>query len=194
MKFKDKLKSVLVYKKSLNIKILLVFITLTILSLIYLLFFYKWDIREGIADYTNKHCQLDQECLVSLQAITPFSWDRAYIFPTRALKNHINKAIDMNYNYMDIGDKFIFIKDNIIIYSEEYFPDPEHYNKTQLAIYFAFDGNPGGPYPKYYYLTPKNDQLWIKKQFSKKDWGDASFYNIKPTNENQSEKGNPYKQ
>nr|WP_314267294.1 hypothetical protein [uncultured Moellerella sp.] len=194
MKSKDKLKSALVYKKLININVLISLIILTILTLIYLSFFYKWDIREGIADYIDEHCQLDQECLVSLQAITPFSWDRAYIFPTKARKDYINKAIGMNYNYTGIGDKFIFIKDNIIIYSEEYFPDPEHYNKTQLAIYFASDGNSDGSYPKYYYLTAENNQLQIKKQFSQRDWGDASFYNIKPTNENQSEKGNPYQQ
>ncbi len=194
MEYRDKYSLILSYQKSKNGRLFILLSLLIVLTFIYLYLFLQWDIRKGIADYTDEHCQLDQECLVSLQAITPFSWDRAYIFPTGAPSNKINEAIGLDYSYIDIGNKFIFIKNNKIIYSEEYFPDPDHHNKNQLMIYFASDGNSEGPYPKYYYLTPKNNQLHIKKQFSQRDWGDASFYNIKPTNENQSEKGNPYQQ
>ncbi|EQB99347.1 hypothetical protein B738_18314 [Photorhabdus temperata subsp. temperata M1021] len=96
----------------------------------------------------------------------------------------------MHYQFIDVGVKFIFIKNNEIIYSEEYFPYPDYRNKNQLEPHFAslYAKN---NYPGYYFLTKGNSQLLIKKYHSKLRKRNV-FYEISPSNENQSEKSNPY--
>ncbi|ERT14100.1 hypothetical protein [Photorhabdus temperata] len=120
-----------------NKKISIFLIIFTVIVFIYFIFFRKWDVRNGISAYVNKHCQIDQKCLVDLQDITPFHWERAYIFPTGTRPKTIDNAIGMHYQFIDVGVKFIFIKNNEIIYSEEYFPYPDYRNKNQLEPHFA---------------------------------------------------------
>ncbi|MDC9582933.1 hypothetical protein PSI15_15405 [Xenorhabdus sp. PR6a] len=174
-----------------NKKLPIALITFAVFFLIYFVFFYKWDVKEAIAVYGDANCPMDQGCLVDLYKLTPFSWDRAYIFPVGADKKFIDEAIGMHYQFVDVGVKYIFIKDNHIVYSEEYFPDLDYRDKNQVLPHFA-GSDPKDNAPIYYFLTKENSQLIIKKyqSLSRKR---NRLYGISPANENQSEKSNPYK-
>ncbi|CDG22949.1 conserved protein of unknown function [Xenorhabdus poinarii G6] len=174
-----------------NKKILLILSAFAILTFVYFFSFRQWDIKEVIVDYSNKHCQINQECLVDFKDLTPFSWDRAYIFPDGKNSKSINNAIGMQYRFTDVGLKFIFIRDKEIVYSEEYFPDLDCHDKNQIIPVFA-TLYPKNNYPSYYFLTKENSQLFITMRNSISSNCDM-FYEISPSNEDQSEKSNPYK-
>ncbi|CDH04988.1 conserved hypothetical protein [Xenorhabdus bovienii str. oregonense] len=168
------------------------FISLVVLAFVYFIFFYKWDVKEAVAYYADVNCQVNKDCLIDLHKITPFDWDRAYIFQSGETRENIRDAIGVNFLYMiDVGVKYIFIKDNKIVYFEEYFPDMDYRDKNQVTPKFA-SYLLKGDYPSYYFLTKDNSQLLIKIR------GDLqrknnTFYEISPSNKNQFEKYNTYK-
>ncbi len=167
-------------------------ISLVVLFLIYFIFFYKWDVKEAIASYADDNCQVNKDCMIDLQKITPFNWDRAYIFSRGITRKDISDAIGMNFQDMfDVGVKYIFIKDNQIVYFQDYFPDLDYRDKNQVIPKFAgylVDEE----YPSYYFLTKDNSQLLIKISdgvYRKNN----TFYEISPSNKNQYEEYNTYK-
>ncbi|MBS9435365.1 hypothetical protein [Photorhabdus hainanensis] len=181
--------------KLMNKNLSIVLIIFSIFVSVYFIFFKKWDVREAIADYTNEHCQINQECLIDLSKITPFHWDRAYIFPTGTRPKSIEKAIGMHYQFIDVGVKFIFIKNKKIVYFEEYFPYPDYRDKNQIVPNFASLLYPESNFPEYYFLTKENSQLFIKRYHGTSSKRKRNmFYEISPSNENQSEKNNLYKE
>ncbi|MDE1476206.1 hypothetical protein KKI95_16705 [Xenorhabdus bovienii] len=174
--------------KKIVINVTSVIAIITILSICFIVF-YKWDVKDGIANYADAYCEMDQDCLIDLSKVTPFNWDKAYIFQPGELYPYIDKAIGMKYNFIDVGLKFIFIKDNKIIYSEEYFPYPDLREFNQIHPNFSGNGK-GNYFPDYYYITKENSKIFIKRHssYSKKN----NHYYLYPSNEYQSEKSNPY--
>ncbi|MDE9527710.1 hypothetical protein [Xenorhabdus bovienii] len=170
-----------------NKKVIFSIVIIAIVS-IYHTASYKWDVKDAITSYVDNNCEWRNECLVDFRNVIPFEWDRAYIFQPGDAPENINIAIGMKYNFVDVGLKFIFIKGNEIVYSEEYFPDPEFEEKAH--IYPKFN-NEGSNFPDYYYITKENSKIFI--QNTSTTYGARQSYVVRPSNEYQSEKNNSYK-
>ncbi|WFQ78826.1 hypothetical protein PXH59_14340 [Xenorhabdus sp. SF857] len=79
------------------------------------------NIVEGIYNYTDKYCHVNDECIVNMKSITPFKWDYMYVidngFERKTVENFINLKINED---LDIFSKIIFVKGNKLVHLEHY--------------------------------------------------------------------------
>ncbi len=94
------------------------------------------SMQDKIINNIQKSCQKDS-CIVKMSAITPFDWEKMYVFREGADLQEINKQLGFNYPYFkDVAKRLIFIKSNKIIYHEDEFPYPD--KKPVNKIFFIF--------------------------------------------------------
>lgn len=128
-----------------------------------------------LSDYIDTNCYFEGEkdsCLININNVVDFHWDRLFIFEPWSMPNDISRELGINYNGNYVEDntrRLIFIKNKEIVYEETYnirdktfdfaetcfgrdtcyFDSPEFYVKRKLHISQASHS--------LYLLYPKND-------------------------------------
>ncbi|MBE8598172.1 hypothetical protein [Xenorhabdus sp. BG5] len=138
------------------------------------------NIAEGIFDYTDKYCHVNDECIVNMKNITPFKWDYMYIidngFERKAVESFINLKIDVD---LDIFSKIIFVKDNRIVHLEHYI----YISDSEKTLALNFDvRKKGKKYIKHYVISKDNADVFIKKEEMPDN---RAYYWLSYSNENQ---------
>ncbi|WFQ79116.1 hypothetical protein PXH59_16100 [Xenorhabdus sp. SF857] len=64
-----------------------------------ILFFSFENSRLGIISYADKHCQRNTTCLIDMNKIIPFDWDKMYIIDKGIAPEDIEKIIGAKFNY-----------------------------------------------------------------------------------------------
>ena len=68
-------------------------------------------------------CKGSDRCTINIKESTSFNWDKMLVFKTTASLEIINEALGFTYPYYeDIAERVIFVKDNKIIYHDDYYP------------------------------------------------------------------------
>lgn len=81
------------------------------------------NIQSPLGIKVQSTCHGKTTCVVEFSSILDESWDKFYIFKESASLEYINNTLGFRYPYFeDIGKRFIFIKNDSIIYHEDIFP------------------------------------------------------------------------
>ncbi|MDE9545416.1 hypothetical protein [Xenorhabdus bovienii] len=131
-------------------------------SVFYLYSYRNINIVEGIFDYTDKYCHVNDECIVNMKKATPFEWDYMYVidsgFERKVVESAINLKIDVD---LDNFSKIIFVKDNKLVHIEHYY----YYSDFEKALILNFDIRKKGKKPiKYYVISQDNADVLMKKE------------------------------
>lgn len=83
-------------------------------------------LENRIALSISENCK-DENCIVDISKITPFTWHKMYVFKETASLEAIENALNQKYPYYnDVARRLIFL-DSIgtIVYHEDIFPNVE---------------------------------------------------------------------
>ncbi len=112
-----------------------------IFSLLFLFFscseYKKTEFEKSIEANYNTSCNKLSSCTVNIASITPYDWDKMYVFKTTASLETIDKALGFNYPYFeDIAERVVFLKNNKIVYHDDYYPtfDDEMYTSIVFDL------------------------------------------------------------
>ncbi|BET95294.1 hypothetical protein TCT1_02150 [Xenorhabdus sp. TCT-1] len=150
-----------------------------------ILFFSFENSRLGIIAYADKHCQRNTICLIDMNKIIPFDWDKMYIIDKGIAPEDIEKIIGINFNYeTSLFYKIIFVRDQKVIYSDEYHPPDESYMKKFIKPNFYYPNERKGSYFSHYAISKDNSILSVKIE-NEPLMSDKIYYNIFPSNAQQ---------
>ncbi|WP_228005902.1 hypothetical protein [Xenorhabdus sp. BG5] len=142
--------------------------------------------RLGIIDYADKHCQRNTTCLIDMNKIIPFEWDKMYIIDKGIAPEDIEKIIGAKFNYeTSLFYKIIFVRDQKVIYSDEYHPPNESYMKKFIKPNFHYPYERDGNYFSHYAISKDNSILSVKIE-NEPLMSDKIYYNIFPSNAQQT--------
>lgn len=86
----------------------------------------KSEIEIKIEKEICSKCKFNKDCSIDISSITPFKWDRIFVFKETATLDEIQSAIDADYPYFtDIARRLLFLNAGKIVYHEEIFPNVE---------------------------------------------------------------------
>ncbi|WP_244185967.1 hypothetical protein [Xenorhabdus ishibashii] len=152
---------------------------------IVILFFSFENSKLGIIAYADKHCQRNTTCLIDMNKIIPFDWDKMYIIDKGISPEDIEKIIGAKFNYENsLFYKIIFVRDQKVIYSDEYHPPDESYMKKFIKPNFYYPHEREGDYFSYYAVSKDNSILSVKIE-NEPLMSDKIYYNIFPSNAQQ---------
>lgn len=141
-----------------------------ILSL-FLLFGCQENIQRRIVSYIEKKCDKTDTCLIKINSITTFKWDKMYIFDESVTLEEVNKVLGFNYEYfVDIARRIIFTRGNKVIYHEDDYPSPD--KKSANEIYFNFKND-----TLHYEVFRINEDVFKVKR---KSMGNTLYYELTP--------------
>ena len=153
--------------------------TITLLSLICLMFAsgcsHSFD--ENVATHIEKTCtnfDSPQGCIIDLQDVTDFEWDRVYIFAGLTTVEDIYDAVGFNFKCKHVPDNYIrliFIKGNQVIKQEQYHSAG---GKVQFREYDKKDG-------AFIYYTKDLSKFYVLRK--SKLLVDEDFYDLYPLSE-----------
>ncbi|MDC9594773.1 hypothetical protein [Xenorhabdus sp. IM139775] len=133
-------------------------------SVFYFYIYKEINIVEEIFDYTDKHCHVNDECVVNMADVTPFEWDYMYVIDSgqehKRVESFINLKVDVN---LDFFQNIFFIKDNKLVHHEGYFYYPDSTDERGLLLNFDFYKKGMKPI-KYYVISKDNASILIKKE------------------------------
>ncbi|MBD2805063.1 hypothetical protein ID852_00830 [Xenorhabdus sp. 42] len=168
-----------------------ILVTLFIISFsVFYFYTYKQiNIVEKIFDYTDKHCHVNEECVVNMANVTSFEWDYMYLinsgFEHKRVESFVNLKLDMN---LEFSQHIIFTKDNKLVHHEGYFYYPD--TSGRKALLLNFDDFKNGIKPiKYYVMSKDNAKVLIKKEIVPNFQDYRDYYWFSYTNENQAVRG-----
>lgn len=146
------------------------------------------NIEKEIIQFINTHCDSSQKCTIDLKQLTPFQWDKAYIF-NNVSEQFIQEKLGIPYTlYQDIGVKIIFVQGAQIAQYQEFFPYPESNQPVRLSFEFTSEQDPNEVF-NYYLLTPDNAALKIVQyEYRNHETDKNVVYEIQPTNRKQLQK------
>jgi len=129
------------------------------------------NIYEKISDQIINKCQSEKdECIISMEEITNFEWDKMYVFKEEATLEEIEEALGFKYKYFDdVARRIVFVADNKVTYHEDEFPYPSKEPAGKVFFQFKDDAKP------YMLFHRKKANFKIRK---KKINGDLYFYLI----------------
>lgn len=75
-----------------------------------------------VGEYINKNCEENKPCKIKIKDAINFSWDRLYVFDIAVEDNVISEILGIEYssNLPEYSRKWIFVKDNQIVYAAEH--------------------------------------------------------------------------
>ncbi|WP_323856725.1 hypothetical protein [Xenorhabdus doucetiae] len=139
----------------------------------------------GIIDYADKHCQKNTICLIDMNKIIPFDWDKMYIIDKGITPEDIEKIIGTRLNdETSLFYKIIFVRDQEVIYSDEYHPADDSYMKKFLKLNFHYPYEREGNYFSHYAVSKDNSILSVKIE-NEPLVSDKIYYSISPSNAQQ---------
>jgi hypothetical protein len=106
----------------------------------------KSEFEKGVELKYNSSCKSSNSCIVNIKEATSFSWDKMYVFKTTASLEIINEALGFTYPYYeDAAERVVFVKNNKVIYHDDYYPTFDDDVYTSLV----FDLSNGLPYKSF---------------------------------------------
>lgn len=172
-------------------------ICITVVVFIFFIFFsMKKDFEQQFFLYLDNNCKGQKECVVDLNQVLPFEWDKAYFF-YRASQDSIQKRTGLSNSFeTDIGEQIVFVKNNkLVLYGQFIYNDFLHeldilpsfndlknffFTKKRVNIAFNMDKKEKNSQILYYFLTPNNAKLKVYNYLSKNK--SKQTYMIYPTN------------
>ena len=83
----------------------------------------KSEFEKGIELKYESVCKGSDNCTVNIKETTSFSWDKMFVFKTTASLEIINEALGFAYPYYeDVAERVIFVKNNKVVYHDDYYP------------------------------------------------------------------------
>ncbi|WP_127956821.1 hypothetical protein [Serratia microhaemolytica] len=159
-------------------------------------YFFKdsWvSIEEKIIEAVRTAPKEERVYNIDLNNVINFSWQRAYFFHYTYTRKSIEQEIGIPFPYdNDGGYVSIFINNDKVVHWEVYPAIPYDQKRDQLWIVFGNAENHDPYHPYYYYLTPDNAVLSVERELSAIH--SFSYYTLSPSNENQWDESNPYRQ
>ncbi|MFW6281929.1 MAG: hypothetical protein ACOC1O_03950 [bacterium] len=117
-------------KKYMLIIIVLIILTVTVISCS------NKSLTEKIITIINTKCKNQNNCLISINEITDFKWDKMFVFKPGATLQEINEALGIKYKGKpDIKHIIVFMNNDNIVYLEEKIYNPEKPSK----VFFNFN-------------------------------------------------------
>jgi len=124
----------------------------------------KANISESITEAAND-CK-SQDCMIDINKLTNFKWDKMYVFNTATGPEEISNAIKTDYPYYQE-----FTKSMVFLYKKKIV----HYENNEDDIETATDGSVIFNYPdSLHYQDYTNDQVLFKAK--KVNFDKGSYY------------------
>lgn len=137
----------------------------------------KDKLSNRICETIDNNCNSNGECVIKMDEITDFAWDKMLLYQVGASASEISEVLGVEFKYTGhISSGMVFVKDDEIIYHESFFWNPEDYPKLQIFVQ-PIPGE-GEEYPVF---TP-DDAVLFGKRFEID--GKLRYY-IKPYENNQ---------
>ncbi|WP_319927645.1 hypothetical protein [Xenorhabdus littoralis] len=136
----------------------------------------------GIISYADKHCQKNTTCLIDVNKMAPFDWDKMYIIDKGIEREDIEDIIGTTFNEKaSFFYKIIFVRDQKVIYSDEYHPSDESYEKKFIKPNFHYPYEKEGNYFSHYAISKDNSILSVEIE-NESLLSDKVYYKISPSN------------
>ena len=137
----------------------------------------KGKLSNRICETIDDKCDENNECIIKMDEITDFAWDKMLLYQVMSSESEISQALGVEFNdSVDLSSGMIFVKNDEIVYHESFFSDPDHLSKLQ--IYVGLIAGEGEKYPVF---TP-DDAIFVGQRRE----SDGKFhYWIKPNKNNQ---------
>ncbi|AOM41997.1 hypothetical protein A9255_16375 [Xenorhabdus hominickii] len=141
--------------------------------------------RLSIIDYADRHCQMNTTCWIDMNKITSFDWDKMYIIDKGMEHKDIEGIIGAAFNKKaSLFYRIIFVRNQKVIYSDEYHPSDEAYVKKFLKPNFHYPYEKEGGYFSHYAISKDNAILSVEIE-NKPLMSDKTYYKISPANPQQ---------
>ncbi len=98
------------------------------------------SIQKKIVYNIKLNCKNPDTCVLNIENVTNFKWDKLYIFNEDVHLEELNKVLGFNYEYFkDIARRIIFTRGNKVVYHEDDYPYPEEKFKGKVIFDLGFD-------------------------------------------------------
>lgn len=137
----------------------------------------KGKLSNRICETIDDKCDDNNECVIKMDEITDFSWDKMLLYQVGSSESEISKALGIEFkDSVDISSGIVFVKDDEIVYHESFFLDPDHLPKLQIIV-----GLIDGEGEKYPVFSP-DDAIFVGRRWE----SDGKYcYLIEPNKNNQ---------
>lgn len=86
-------------------------------------------------DVIEKECKDSLNCIVSIPMLTPYEWDRMYVFEYNMTDEEINQVIHQKFRrHLELTKVWLFMRGDSIVYFEEHEIDFERPTKKDLIF------------------------------------------------------------
>ncbi|OTA14087.1 hypothetical protein Xvie_04013 [Xenorhabdus vietnamensis] len=158
----------------------IIMFALTVGFIILALFFN--NSRLGIIGYVDKHCQKNTACLIDMNEIIPFDWDKMYIIDKRMEPKDIEGIIGAAFNEKaNLFYKIVFVRNKKVVYSDKYNPSDKSYEKKFIKPKFHYPYEREGNYFSHYAISKNNSILSVEIEHNPLI-SDKIYYKISPSN------------
>ncbi|WP_340611782.1 hypothetical protein [Xenorhabdus bharatensis] len=140
----------------------------------------------GIIDYADRHCQKNTACLIDMNKIVPFDWDKMYIIDKGMGHKDIENIIGAAFKgKASLFYKIIFVRNKQVVYEDEYDPYIRSYEKKLLKPDFQYPYDGKENYFNYYAVSKDNAILSMKIENKPLTDDDKVYYKLSPSNSQQ---------
>lgn len=137
----------------------------------------KGKLSNQICDTIDDECDYNNECVIKMDEITDFAWDKMLLYEVMSSETEISKALGVEFKEsVDLSGGMVFVKDDKVVYHESFLHNPDHLSKLQ--IYVGLIEGEGDKYPVF---TP-DDAIFVG---SRREIDGKYRYWIKPNKNNQ---------
>lgn len=85
--------------------------------------------------FIEKECKDSLNCIVSIPMLTPFEWDKMYVFEYNAIDEEINQVIRQKFRrHIELTKVWVFMQGDSIVHFEEHEIDFERPTKRDLIF------------------------------------------------------------
>ncbi|PHM35985.1 hypothetical protein Xmau_04386 [Xenorhabdus mauleonii] len=152
-----------------------------LLGIVILLLFFS-NKQWSIINYVDKHCQINTSCLIDISEITSFDWDKMYIIDKGMDREDIEDIIGTTFNdTASLFYKVIFVRNEKVIYSGEYNPSDESYEKKLIKPNFHYPHETEEDYFSHYSISKDNAIISVEIE-NEPRMSDKVYYKISPSN------------
>jgi hypothetical protein len=102
------------------------------------------------------NCPDKDNCVIDLSKVLTFDWETMYFFTNAYSLSEIDSILGFHLTeWYDVGDRIVFVKNNRVVYYQEWFPYPS----DEIKNVVVFDTN-----KKYFRVSKKNAVFSIRKE------------------------------
>lgn len=121
------------------------------------------NVTDDLIKKTEQKCADNEHspCIITLNEVTEFQWDKLYLFPSWTNSDTISNRIGFEYTRDDVPDDYtrmLFTKQKQVVYEED-FKSLDYYNS---AIEFQTEFDSLSP-EKLHFLTPAKAIFTVEK-------------------------------